>query len=118
VVRPQDAAVAIARRFGVVVTEPVTLSDSNNVVVWLRPSPVVAKVATGQHRRPSLELSVAQRLASCGAPVVGLVQAIRSGDLAALERLLAGNPGVAAARTGRAGRRAAARGDRLARLLP
>jgi hypothetical protein len=71
VVRPQDAAVAIARRFDVVVTEPVTLSDSNNVVVWLRPSPVVAKVATGQHRRPSLELSVAQRLASCSAPVVG-----------------------------------------------
>ena len=46
------------------------LSDSYNVVVWLRPSPVVAKVGTGHHRRLAVELSIAQHLASCGAPVV------------------------------------------------
>ncbi len=68
--RPEDAALTIARRFGVAAVEPVVLSDSNNVVVWLQSSPVVAKVATGHHRRPSVELSVAQHLASCGAPVV------------------------------------------------
>jgi Ser/Thr protein kinase RdoA (MazF antagonist) len=69
-VRPEDAAVTIARRFGVVAAEPVVLSNSNNVVVWLRPSPVVAKVASGHLRRPAVELAVAQHLVSCGAPVV------------------------------------------------
>jgi hypothetical protein len=37
--------------FGVAVADPVTLSDSNNVVEWLRPAPVVAKVGTGHLRR-------------------------------------------------------------------
>jgi len=68
--QPEDAAVAVARRFGLAAVEPVTLSDSNNVVVWLRPSPVVAKVGTGHHRRLAVELSVAQHLVLCGAPVV------------------------------------------------
>jgi len=48
---PVEAAVSVAHRFGVAVVDPVTLSDSNNVVVWLRPAPVVAKVGTGHHRR-------------------------------------------------------------------
>ena len=44
------------------------LSDSNNVVVWLRPSSMVAKVGTGHDRRLAVELSVAQHLVACGAP--------------------------------------------------
>ena len=40
-----------------------------------------------------------------GEPVaIALVQAVRGGDLAALERLLAENPGLAPARIGRAGK--------------
>ncbi len=70
-VRPVDEAIAIASRFGLAVARPVTLSDSNNVVVWLCPSPVVAKVAVGHHGRLALEMSVAKHLASRGAPVVG-----------------------------------------------
>ena len=60
----------IASRYGLLVGEPVTLSDSNNVVVWLAPSPVVAKVGTGHHKRLGLELSVARHLVTLGAPVV------------------------------------------------
>jgi hypothetical protein len=67
---PEEQAAAIARSFGLRVSSPLTLSDSNNVVVWLRPSPVVAKVGTGHYRRLALELSVAQHLVSSGAPVV------------------------------------------------
>jgi hypothetical protein len=69
-VRPVDEAIAIASRFGLAVSRPATLSDSNNVVVWLRPWPVVAKVAAGHHRRVALELSVAKHRVSAGAPVV------------------------------------------------
>ena len=61
--RPEDAA-AIARRFGVPAEAPVILSDSNNVVVWLQPSPVVAKVATGHHRRLAAEPSIARHFVS------------------------------------------------------
>jgi Phosphotransferase enzyme family len=67
--RPKDAAVTIGREFGLAVTEAVTLADSNNVVVWLTPSPVVARVGTGHHRSLSLELHVARHLVACRAPV-------------------------------------------------
>lgn len=60
----------LARRCGLAVADPVTLSDSNNVVVWLRPAPVVAKVGTGHHRRRGVELAVAGHLAASGALVV------------------------------------------------
>jgi hypothetical protein len=69
-VRPEQAAAAIAARFGVVASNPVTLADSNNVVVWLAPSPVVAKVGTGHHRRLRLELAAARHLVAEGVPVV------------------------------------------------
>ena len=39
------AAVAVARDFGVSVVDPVVLADGSNVLVWLRPAPVVARVA-------------------------------------------------------------------------
>ncbi len=68
--RPEDAALSTASRFGITASEPVTLSDSNNVVLWLRPTPVVAKVATGHHRRLALELEVAKHLVTLDAPVV------------------------------------------------
>jgi Ser/Thr protein kinase RdoA (MazF antagonist) len=67
---PVEAAVNVARRFGVAVADPVVLSDSNNVVVRLRPAPVVAKVGTGHHPRLGTELAAAQHLTACGAPVV------------------------------------------------
>ena len=41
------AAVAVAARFTVNSTEPVVLADGANIVVHLRPAPVVAKVAAG-----------------------------------------------------------------------
>jgi hypothetical protein len=69
-VRPEQAAATIAARFGVAAISSVTLANSNNAVVWLAPSPVVAKVGTGHHRRLGLELIVAQHLLGHGAPVV------------------------------------------------
>jgi Ser/Thr protein kinase RdoA (MazF antagonist) len=68
--RPDEAAIAIASRFGLSVAAPVVLSDSNNVVLWLRPAPVVAKVATGHYRRLAVELAVAKHLLIQGAPIV------------------------------------------------
>ena len=56
--RAEDAAVAVAREFGLSVTRAVMLADSNNVVVRLHPSPVVAKVGTGHHDSLQLELDV------------------------------------------------------------
>jgi Ser/Thr protein kinase RdoA (MazF antagonist) len=65
-----DAAVAVARRLGLEVANPTVLSDSNNLVVWLPPAPVVVKVATGHHQRLHLELSVARHLLGKNAPAV------------------------------------------------
>ena len=67
---PEDAAIAVASSFRLSGTEPVVLSDTNNLVLWLRPTPVVAKVATGHHRRLGLELAVAKHLRERGAPIV------------------------------------------------
>jgi hypothetical protein len=67
---PIRAAVTVARRYGLVVEQPVVLSDSNNVVVWLAPSSVVAKVGTGHHGRLDHELAVAKHLTAVRAPIV------------------------------------------------
>ena len=40
-----DSLVAFARRFDIEVIEPTVLSISSNVVIHLRPAPVVARVA-------------------------------------------------------------------------
>ena len=69
-VLPVDAVLSIASSFGIDASEPVTLSDSNNVVLWLRPAPVVAKVATGHHHSLALELAVGKHLATLDAPAV------------------------------------------------
>lgn len=65
------AAVEVATACGIQVTEPALLQETNNTVVWLRPSPVVAKVAT----RPASKLgvrrehAVASELATLGANI-------------------------------------------------
>jgi hypothetical protein len=70
------AAVAVARSHGLRVDDPVILRDQLNVLVHLRPAPVVARVAgTIAAVRPGTtwqarELSVAGHLARAGAPVV------------------------------------------------
>ena len=71
------AAVAVAARFTVSSTEPVVLADGANIVVHLRPAPVVAKVAASTPEvRPRVqdwlqrELDVSAFLAAEGAPVV------------------------------------------------
>jgi Ser/Thr protein kinase RdoA (MazF antagonist) len=53
------------------VAEPVVLWDTNNVVVWLAPSAVVAKIGTGHHRRLAAELRIVAYLVTTDAPVVG-----------------------------------------------
>jgi Ser/Thr protein kinase RdoA (MazF antagonist) len=70
------AAVAVAREHGVTATDPVILRDRLNVLVHLRPAPIVARVAgTIARVRPGAEwlrreISVAGHLARAGAPVV------------------------------------------------
>jgi hypothetical protein len=73
---PVEAAVAVAARHGVRARDPVVLRDRLNVLVHLRPAPVVARVAgTIARVRPGdewlrRELAVAGFLARVGAPVV------------------------------------------------
>ena len=67
----------IGREFGLIVERAVILADSNNVVVWLAPSPVVAKVGTGHHRSLRLELRVARHLVGQRAPVVAPLDQVR-----------------------------------------
>ena len=71
------AAVRVAARHGIIAAEPAVLADGANIVVHLRPAPVVAKVAasTPAVRRPvgdwlQRELDVSAFLAADGAPVV------------------------------------------------
>lgn len=71
------AAVTAAASLGVAGTEPAVLADGANVIVHLRPSPVVAKVAASTTAiRPDpgawlqRELGVAGFLAGAGAPVM------------------------------------------------
>jgi aminoglycoside phosphotransferase (APT) family kinase protein len=71
------AAVAVARASGLSTDDPVVLHDGVNVVVHLRPAPVVARVATlTPLLRPAIgrpfarEVALAGALAAVGAPVV------------------------------------------------
>lgn len=69
------AATEVASRLGIEGSRPEILKDSNNTIVHLVPAPLVAKVGTSHFRPVALEslereLSVAQHLASKGAPVV------------------------------------------------
>jgi aminoglycoside phosphotransferase (APT) family kinase protein len=70
------AAVTTARGLGLRVDEPVVLHDSSNLLVHLKPAPVVARVATTTAvvRQGSewlaREVAVARHLTRAGAPVV------------------------------------------------
>jgi Ser/Thr protein kinase RdoA (MazF antagonist) len=68
------AARAVADSVGIDVREPKVLKDSNNTIVHLAPSDIVAKVATSHFRDAKLEslereLAVAMYLIERGAPV-------------------------------------------------
>jgi Phosphotransferase enzyme family len=71
-----DAAVKVAARLGIHCDDPVVLADGANVVVHLRPAPLVAKVAASTTAvRPAAtwlqrELDVVQFLAARDAPVM------------------------------------------------
>jgi Ser/Thr protein kinase RdoA (MazF antagonist) len=74
--RALHAAVATARELARGVGEAVVLKDGSNLLVHLRPAPVVARVATGTaEMRPdgaalAREVAIALTLARAGAPVV------------------------------------------------
>ena len=75
--RAVAAAVRVARAHGVRVADPVVLADGSNVLVHLRPAPVVARVATRTTlMRPGVaawlarDLDVTRYLAGRGFPVV------------------------------------------------
>jgi len=59
----------LVRSCGFDVQQPVSLRSTNNVVVWLSPSPVVAKISK-DHDRAGRELAVVRELVELGAPVV------------------------------------------------
>jgi Ser/Thr protein kinase RdoA (MazF antagonist) len=73
--RAIEAATEIARTYSIKADAPVLLRDSNNTVIHLAPSAVVAKVATSTLRKRGAsnlghELNVAVHLALAGAPTV------------------------------------------------
>jgi hypothetical protein len=80
-----DAAVAVAAAHGLHAPDAVILRDQLNVLVHLRPAPVVARVAgTIRHVRPGTawqerEVAVAGFLARAGAPVVAPSDALPPG---------------------------------------
>jgi hypothetical protein len=63
-------AMEVAQGLGLQVQEPVPLRSTNNVVVWLSPTQIVAKVGLGRNARLRTELQVALELSASGAPVV------------------------------------------------
>jgi hypothetical protein len=69
------AACGLARSNGLDFVRPIVLADAVNVVIWLAPAPVVARVVGEQGRRrgafdyASQELKLVSFLAAAGAPV-------------------------------------------------
>ena len=61
----------VGTAFRIQATEPLLLQETNNTVVWLRPSPVVAKVATRIDSKLDvrLEHAIASELAALGADI-------------------------------------------------
>src|SRR5277367_4150768 len=75
--RAVAAAIAVAGRYGLECSDPEVLADGSNVLVHLKPEPVVARVATttGLVRKPAqvwlaLDLDLAGFLAAKNFPVV------------------------------------------------
>jgi len=56
------AATEVAAQFGILSADPVLLQETNNTVVWLRPEPVVAKVAVRAHSQDDIRLEYAVAL--------------------------------------------------------
>lgn len=98
-----SAAVEVGRRHGVNAADPKVVQETNNTVVWLRPEPVIAKVATRTEARGDLRLehAVAVELAAVGADIaVPLPEASPSahnetGFVVTLWRRIEGARGVA-----------------------
>jgi len=67
-----EAAVRVAEKFGLSFEDPVLLRSTNNVVAWLSPLMVVAKIGVGQQRGFHTEVSVASELGALGGPIVPL----------------------------------------------
>ncbi len=65
-----EAAIEVAESFGLHVHEPLPLRSTNNVVAWLRPTSIVAKIGIGHHPGFLREVRVASELRTLGAPVV------------------------------------------------
>jgi Ser/Thr protein kinase RdoA (MazF antagonist) len=82
-----QAAVAVGRAQGLTVTDPQVVRDVSNVLVHLRPAPIVARVATATAlARPdgafawlAREVELARYLDVAGAPVVAPVQDVDPG---------------------------------------
>ncbi|MFG1943406.1 aminoglycoside phosphotransferase family protein [Nonomuraea sp. NPDC048826] len=94
-------AVAVAREWGLRVAEPVVLRDSYNVLVHLRPAPVVARVPTvtrlGRARPEEAlrrELDVVSFLAGRGFPVVPPSEEVAGGPGGVLSRVRGARPGA------------------------
>jgi Ser/Thr protein kinase RdoA (MazF antagonist) len=66
-----QAAIEAAEQFGIFTTDPLLLQETNNTVLWLRPEPVVAKVAVRDHSKAEIRLehAVAVELAALGAEI-------------------------------------------------
>jgi aminoglycoside phosphotransferase (APT) family kinase protein len=73
------AAVRAGQQHGLRAANPVVVQETNNVVVWLRPHEVIAKVGSGLDRADALrrEYHVARALADLGAPVAQPLLATR-----------------------------------------
>jgi hypothetical protein len=77
-------AVAIGRGLGLRIDEPVVLKDSLNLLVWLRPAPVVARIhaRTALVRAPEAaadSVALARFLAGAGSPVSPPTDAVDPG---------------------------------------
>lgn len=71
-----EVAMRVARDLNLDVQDPVILRATNNVVLWLRPTMLIARVHTGNRNRMELELEVASQLALLGAPVIAPTDAL------------------------------------------
>ena len=65
-----SSALQVAARLGIDVIAPQLLRSTNNTVIWLHPTPVVAKVAPEGNSLLEWETVVASALGRIGAPVV------------------------------------------------
>lgn len=65
-----SSALGVAAGLGLEVIDPQLLRSTNNTFIWLRPSPVVAKVAPERNNLLEWELVVASALGRLEAPVV------------------------------------------------